>query len=296
MMGEMAGMPHTVVLARADVYADALVAAPLARRLSAPILLTGSTGLDARVREELQRLNADRVFVMGGTAALSQQVVNDLEAAGVTDIQRVDGADRFATAARVARMLGGTQAYLVKGIDEDPTRGWPDAVAVSGLAAAQLRPILLTATDFLPPATSEAIDALDTRNLSIVGGTAVVSEGIQTGLSDRIPYIERISGATRFETSAAVAERAVLHTMDPHSVWLATGHDFPDALAAGAAVGYAGGILLLVDGQADELNEAAAEWLDERYHPTDNVMLVGGRSAVSAELEASLGPDDEDDD
>jgi putative cell wall-binding protein len=74
MMGDMADMPHTVVLARADVYADALVAAPLARRLSAPILLTGSDGLDARVAQELGRLNAHRVFVMGGTAALSEQV------------------------------------------------------------------------------------------------------------------------------------------------------------------------------------------------------------------------------
>jgi putative cell wall-binding protein len=290
MQGDMEGMAHTVVLARADVYADALVGAPLARRLSAPILLTHRDELDAGVLAELRRLNADRVFLLGGTAALSQGVEDSLKAAGIPDVQRVEGPNRFATSARIAKLLGGTQAYLVEGDHADAKRGWPDAVSVSGLAAAQIRPILLTTRDVLPTETSEVIDDLQVRNLSIVGGNVAVSDEQEGAIGERVPYVERLAGETRLETSAAVAERAALNVMEPTHVWMATSNDFPDALTAGASVGYLGAIMVLVDGQAEELTGPTAEWLEDRDHPTDSITLVGGVEAISAGIEASVKP------
>jgi putative cell wall-binding protein len=288
MMGDMAGMPHTVVIARADDYADALVGAPLARRLSAPLLLTGRDGLHPEVAAELRRLNADRAYVLGGDAALGAGVDRDLRAAGIDDVQRVFGPTRFDTASRIARLLGGTQAYLVEGINDDPNRGWPDAVAVSGLAASQIRPILLTTATTLPATTLDTIEDLGVRNLSIIGGPVAVSEAQEAALSQRVPYVERLSGATRYETSVAVAERSALNVMDPYTVWMATGRSFPDALTAGASAGHLGAIVLLVDGAAETLGGAAADWLDGRYHPTDEIRLIGGDAAISDAFAASL--------
>lgn len=278
----------TVVVARADDYADALVAAPLAARLSAPILLTGRDALDPRVAEEVDRLGAERAVVMGGPGAVSERVVGDLAAIGVGDVVRAAGADRFDTAATVARMLGGSQGYLVEGLHPDPDRGWSDAMAVSGLAASQLRPILLTEQGSVPSATADVIADLGIRNLSIVGGSAAVSDDVESTVADTVPYVERLAGETRYDTAAVVAQRSVLNVMDPHRLWVVTGRDWPDALAAGAAAGSEGGIVLLVDGDADELSGPPRGWHDDRYHPTDRVNLIGGSAAVSAGVEAAF--------
>ena len=64
----------TVVLARADVYADALSAAPIAGSHAAPLLLTSSANLDAATAEEIQRLGVDTIYLMGGESALAAQV------------------------------------------------------------------------------------------------------------------------------------------------------------------------------------------------------------------------------
>jgi putative cell wall-binding protein len=295
MTGEMAGMSHNVVIARADDYADALVAAPLARRLNAPVLLTRGDRLDTRVTAELRRLNARRAFVMGGTSALSANVAQGLAAAGVTDVQRVAGADRFDTAAQVARLLGGSQAYLAKGVDSDVNRAWPDAVAVSGLAASQMRPILLTRGNALPDATRDVIEHLGIRNLTIVGGEAAISADVASTVEDLVPYPERVGGENRYETSALLADRSEINTMDPNQVWLVTGRNWPDALAAGASAGYVGSILLLVDGRAESLEGHSGEWLDGRYFPSDEIHLIGGTSALSQGIQDSLAGESADD-
>jgi putative cell wall-binding protein len=289
MTGDMAGQPRTVILARADDYADALVAAPLAARLSAPILLTGRDALDPRVAAELHRLLANRVILMGGTAALSDAVTAQVGALGIGDVGRVAGTNRFDTAARVARMMGGSQAYLVEGTHADPNRGWPDAVAVSGLAAAQLRPILLTVHGALPTETAAAIQHLGVRNLSIVGGTAAVSDAVAQRARQLSPHVERLSGPDRYATAAVVAERSVFNVMDPHTLWVVTGGNWPDALTAGAAAGTQGGIVLMVPGWRDTLEGATADWHAGRYHPTDRVKVAGGLAAVSPGVAAAFG-------
>ncbi|HEV2088234.1 MAG TPA: pullulanase-type alpha-1,6-glucosidase, partial [Cryptosporangiaceae bacterium] len=133
-----------VVLARSDAYPDALAGGPLAAALGAPVLLTAGDALDARVAAELDRLDPARITLVGGTAALSVDVLDAALAHGA--VRRIAGADRFVTAVRIADELGGDPdvAYLVEGINREPHRGWPDAVAVSALAARDGAPILLT--------------------------------------------------------------------------------------------------------------------------------------------------------
>jgi Tol biopolymer transport system component len=157
-----------VVVASAGTYADALAGAPLARGLGAPILLTGAEGLDPAVADEVRRLSPSEAVVLGGGAALSPQVDRDLRVLGIETVRRIAGPDRFATAARIAAELGARgDAYLLQGIDADPARGWPDAVAAAPVAAAAGVPILLTASDGLPDATADALAALDVRRVTI---------------------------------------------------------------------------------------------------------------------------------
>lgn len=274
-----AGGSRHLVLGRADAYADALAAAPLAASLGAPVVLTAPTTLRDDVRRLISRLGVTDVVLVGGTGAISEQVVSDLRAAGVARVSRLAGTNRFDTARLVASELGGTEAYLVEGANADAARGWPDAVAVSGLAALQQRPILLTTSGSLPKETAAAIDALGTRTVTIVGGTAAVSDAVATSVASKAT-VRRISGTTRYDTSTKLAQAALSAGATGQTVWLATGRSFPDALAAGAGAGHAGAVLLLVDGIDPTASPQPLAWLATRPALRE-VVLVGGTSTVS---------------
>ncbi len=268
-----------VVLARADDYADALTGAPLARHLEAPLLLTGSDALDGATAQEIERLGATAAVLLGGPAALRPQVVADLERLGLT-VDRVSGPDRFATAAAVAgRLPVPDEVLLVQGIDADPTRGWPDAIAAAPLAAAGVLPLLLTTTEGLPSVTAAALADLDPRTVIVVGGTAAVSEATATAAGQAASAaVTRLAGRTRVQTAIAVAQLQVERgTGSTASLWFATSANWPDALTAGPAVAADGGVLLLVPpGVGDPaLDEAVAA------SGADLIRLVGGPRALS---------------
>src|SRR5690606_17474624 len=86
-----------VILARADDPADALAAASLSGTKDAPILLTYPNKLDNSILTELSRLGAQKVYILGGTGAISNTVESQLQSNGY-QTQRVQGPDRFKTA------------------------------------------------------------------------------------------------------------------------------------------------------------------------------------------------------
>lgn len=272
-----------IVIGRADAYADALAAAPLAATLGAPVVLNPSSALRADVAGLVDRLGATEAVLVGGTGAISDAVADGLRARGVA-VRRIAGANRFDTAALVAREVGGTEAYLVEGVNANAARGWPDAVAVSGLAALQRRPILLTTASTLPAETAAALHDLGTEAVTIVGGTAAVSQSVADAAAQQAT-VRRVAGGTRYDTSTKLAELAVAAGADDGAVWLATGRSFPDALAAGAGAARSGAVLLLVDGADLAGSPEPLRWLRLRPALRD-IVLIGGTSTVSPSVEA----------
>lgn len=277
----------TVVIARADDHPDALAGGPLASALDAPVLLTGREGLHPAVRAELARLGAGRAYLLGGTAALSPQVEADLAAAGVTDVTRLAGADRFATAAVIADELRGLagvpdRVFVVEGHHPDPRRGWPDALSAAGVASLAGEPILLVTRDAVPQETVAAVQASGADRAVIVGGSAAVSQAVEAVLATHVGDIERVAGADRYATSAKAADLAVAAGGDAAYPWLATGRNWPDALAAASAVTRDGGVLLLVGGDTWQLPIDVDVWLTRG---DDNAVLrtviVGGSAAIA---------------
>ena len=100
------------------------------------------------------------------------------------------------------------------------------------------------------------------------------------------PATDRLGGADRYATAVA-ASRAAFPTADPAgltTVYLASGAQYADALAAGpTAVGRRGGLLLT---QSDRLTAATATEL-RRLAP-DRVVLVGGTGAVGDRVLAEV--------
>ncbi len=288
----------TVLLARADAYADALAGAPLAASLDAPVLLSPSDAVPQVVLDEIARLGATTSVLLGGEAALSAGVAEQLTTAG-QDVQRLGGANRFETAVMVAGAVTGdtppAQVFFVEGEHADPLRGWPDAMSAGWVAALAGAPILPVNGGFVPDAIQAYWDANADAVGTIVGGTAAVSQEVEDALGaldeEGAPTrdLTRVAGASRFETSALLYDHAVTHLgADPAERWLATGGGFADALGAGPAVAEKGATMLLVDGGDFSGSPQAGDRLTTAVDLLDRVVLVGGTAAISPGAEVAI--------
>jgi putative cell wall-binding protein len=287
------GITETVVIATAADFPDALTAAPLAAALAGPILLVDGAGdgaVDDGLRRELARMGVREAVIVGGTAAVSEGVEAALAAEGLAT-RRVAGVDRYATAAAVAAELGA--ATGTTGADEvvlASGRSFADALSVAPVAAAAGTPILLTEPDRLPPVTAAAVADLGASRTLVVGGAAAVADAMLAEVPDPV----RVAGPDRYATSAAVAALGLERGHRLDEVYLATGRDFPDALAAGpvAAAGEwgapDGGLVLLVDGRDPAGSAATTALLAERSDEIERALLFGGTAAISSEVEAAI--------
>ncbi|CAM5356056.1 cell wall-binding repeat-containing protein [Leifsonia shinshuensis] len=237
-----AGVPVAYIASGIE-FPDALSAGAAAAKLHGTLLLTMPGAVDTRVAAELVRLHPARIVVVGGTNALSDQVVADLKALPfATTVDRIAGADRFAVSrAVVADAFGASvpDLFLVTGA------AFPDALAAAAAAASTGRPVLLTdgRLGALDPATRAALSGWGTTHVTIAGGPVSVSPGIQSDLASAGIAVTRAAGGDRFGTAAALAA-----ALPSGTAYFANGAAFPDALSTAVLAGAQPGPLLLTRG------------------------------------------------
>lgn len=137
------------------------------------MLLVGRNALPVATARELQRLDPKRVVVLGGTGAVSAAVESALRLHAPA-VSRIAGADRYATAAAVARSTAGTpgSVFLATG------GGFADALTGGPAAAAAHAPVLLVSPTCIPSPVSTQLQAYGYPPLTLLGGTAVLSAGV----------------------------------------------------------------------------------------------------------------------
>ena len=148
-----------------------------ARRIPAASLLTPTDSLPQAVADEISRLGATDIYIVGGQAAVSDAVATQLAALATTE--RIFGPDRFTTAVEISKEAFPTGAgvvYVAVGTN------FPDALAGAAQAAAWGAPVLLTPSDALPQAVIDEIARLDPYAVVILGGTAVITQAVQAQL------------------------------------------------------------------------------------------------------------------
>lgn len=196
----------------------------------APILLTRAGSLPQATISALQDIDPSNIVVLGGSAAISEQVENDLEAYG--DVTRLAGNDRYQTSAQIAAEFGEVDhVYVATGQNES----FADALSGSALAATEGVPVLLTRTDSVPGALTQALTELGNPEVRVLGGEGAVTDAVYQQLG----ATERLAGGDRYGTSVAVAERFGYNAENPAPLLhVATGRDYPDALAGSALAGF----------------------------------------------------------
>ncbi|HZL05461.1 MAG TPA: cell wall-binding repeat-containing protein, partial [Coriobacteriia bacterium] len=237
-----------VIIATGMNWPDALGGSALAGALDAPILLTRQDILPAEVRSEIVRLGATKAIILGGTPAVSAAVAGQIDGIAGVSVERISGPNRYDTANAVAAR---TIAVMRAGSGYDGTAfiatgaNFPDALGASPLAAAAGWPIYLANPNQDNNAGLVAVmKAAGVTDAILLGGANVVADSIRIALGTA--YETRLSGANRYDTAIAVATYGVANAgLSWNRLAIATGQNFPDALAGGVLQGKSGSVLLL---------------------------------------------------
>jgi len=278
------GSSHDVVVASGASFADSLTAVGLAGALRCPLLLTKPTAVPGGLISEINRLGARDVHIVGGANAVANSVATVFAQAGKV-VYRYGGVDRYATAALVAREVSEFSTSARPEI-VFVARGdlFPDALVVAPVSYAHGYPVVLTRTDALPPATASIIDQLGARRLVIAGGLSAVSDVVARQLDARpsVTRIDRIGGSDRYETAKLIATWATTeYRAVPAFVGVASGANYPDALAGGAATGAHGGVVLLSPPATLSTVTSSQLGALAELGLADMVVVFGGPSAIS---------------
>jgi putative cell wall-binding protein len=252
-------------------FADGLAAGPLAARLGGPVLLTQPDFLPFTVAIALQDLGVTNVTVVGGPAAVSDDVVATARDVTKGTTERISGDNRYKTAAAVAARFpgGGAATYVANGLD------FADALTGGAAAASAGVPLLLTDPKSVPGEVLGAIQTLAPSEVRVLGGVGAVSDAAFAQLQGAAPSARRIAGPDRFATAAAIA---VDGGARPAEVLFATADNFPDALAAAPLAALRKAPIFLTS-----LGCAPNAVVDTmRASGWPNVTVVGGPGVVSA--------------
>jgi len=200
------------------------------------------------------------------------------------EVDRIAGDNRYETAAKIAREYapftpGEGVVYVATG------QGFADALSAAAAAAYLDAPLLLTAPTSLPSVIKTEIVRLKPQTIIIVGGTSVVSTGVENALKKLAPTVERQAGSDRYTTSRIVSREA-FEADGATTAFVATGSGFADALAAASAAGSMGAPVVLVDGSSSRVPSATRTLLAD-LGVTD-VYVAGGTAVVSSSILSTL--------
>ena len=297
-MGEIVGKAYSddkseyVVVASGENFPDALTASALAGKLDAPVVLTGTNELSDVAKREIDHVSASKAIIVGGPDAISSAVAEQIKRLpGMRETKRFAGDTRVETANAVygeGRGLGGKWSSLAIVVTAD---NYADALSVSPYAYLNRSPIFLCQVgEGLDDEVLADLD--DFSSVLIVGGGSAVSYKVEEQLYKKNLTVNRIGGATRYDTSAFLADKfydtSFLSGQAHYSGRLAvfaTGDNFPDALVGSVLSGRNASPLLLV-GSGDQ--DVTISWAAAKSAQFDEGFVLGGRDAISQERENSI--------
>jgi putative cell wall-binding protein len=271
------GVPALYVT-NGEKFPDALSAAPVAGMQGAPVLLVND-GIPREILTEIDRLNPERIFVLGSNASVSDAIQTRLGDYTTGPVERLEGVNRYATSAAISQRSfrpGVDALYITNG------EKFPDALSAAPVAGMKGAPVLLV-NGGIPTDTLKEIDRLTPRRIYVLGSSASVSSAIATRLADYTAGpVTRLSGTDRYATSAAISRVSFLPGVD--AVYITNGEKFPDALSAAPVAGMQDAPVLLVNA-----GSIPAEIQTElrRLNPT-RIYVLGSSESVSGAVMTAL--------
>jgi putative cell wall-binding protein len=291
----------SVVLASGINYPDALSAGYLAEEFNTGVLTTDPGSLSTQTKQELIAHSIATAYIVGGTAALSENVMSQVGALHVgnnpanplIDVIRIGGSDRFTT----NNLVDVYKAFTISPTAIIATgENFADALAVGPAIYKTGDPLILTSGSTLSTSAKATIADLGVKNAVIVGGTSAVSSAVEAALvADGVAVEYRIAGADRTQTAAQIAAWETgglpasgpygalgsLAFSDPGLVSVARGDTFADALVAGPVAGAEQHVIVLT-ADPNTVGTGIPQYFAGRGGTVATVQALGLAGAVSA--------------
>ena len=290
------GFPNgskVALVARDDYFTDALAGGPLAKYVSykygssAPILLTNTNYLTNETRAEIQRLGAEKIYLLGGAGAVKEGVESDLGAiSGVREVKRLWGETAYGTAQAIKDEMVSISGEVSGSPKPDTAiittgENFPDSLVISGPAASKNMPILLVKpfTDEPQPETKQALQGI--KNVIIAGGPGAVHPDLEHWLNlNKHTVTKRLWGLSEYDTAVDVASSGnSIFNFNKSTTLVTRGDYFTDALAGGAYA--SGGPYPMVLVNTSSIPAVTNIWLTGYKDQINMVYILGGWGAVS---------------
>lgn len=256
---------------------DGLSATPLANTKNAPMLLSNGSNVDKSTMDEIKRLKASNIIVVGGEASISNSVVNQLKGVNKSmNVKRIGGKSRYETSLNIAKEMSGNNN--IDTIYVSAGDGEADALSISSVAGKNNSPIILTQKDGLDKDAYDYIKSKKVKTSYFIGGETKISqkaiEQINNITSNDVSK-NRIAGNDRQETNARVIERFYKDN-SINGVILAKENNLIDALSVGP---FASKENMPVVIATNSLNKEQENILDKKS--SEKVYQVGGGIKLS---------------
>ena len=256
---------ETVIIANYEQFADSLSASALSKQLKAPILLVQKDQLDSVVAQEIKRLGAKNVIVIGGEKSVDKTKIGLSQ----YNVRTIAGANRYETSAKIAqeviKLTGTKKAVIASG------EVFADALTVAPLANKNNMPILLVQQDRIPEEAKEVLKQIE--EVIIVGGEKTISKEVE----NKLPNPTRIAGANRYETAKKIYEYGF---KDRKEVNIANGTVPADSLVIGSID------CPILLAEANEIPEATKQAFEEAKF--EKVNVFGGENSISESVVKEL--------
>ena len=307
---EAGGSLSWVVLVSGERWRDAVVAAPVAGALGAPVLMTPPGELRGDALGFLERVGVSNAVVVGpegGGGAhgsgrgVGAAVLAGLAGAGIS-AERVAGADRFATSVAAARQVTpGVMPGLGRTVIVASADVFADALVAGPFAARGVHPVLLSPPDELPGEVASFLGTSGVDHVVLMGGTAALSESVESAINGLGVSVTRLAGTTRYDTAVQAAElvtglyasSAGEDCFTTGTIGIARARVPFDSFSAAPLLGRLCAPLVLADPKQIPADTAA--FLDEarEVNATIDLRVFGGNAAVSqAAIDAYLTGED----
>lgn len=250
-----------VIIADGKNFPDALAGSYLAGKINAPILMANEKDSHARTLRSYIRENlkpAGTIYILGGTEVVPDRILD-----GLTYYRkmRLGGKDRYETNLLILEEAGvdGDEILICTG------KNYADSLSASAVG----KPILLLNNKQLKSEQINFLQKHEGSRFYIIGGEGAISSEMEAELW-WYGSVERICGASRYETSAEVARTFF---EKPDAAVFASGKNFPDGLCGGAlALGKTNTPLILT---ATNKTDQAEAYISEKM-VIEGVVLGGG--------------------
>lgn len=256
-----------VILASSKDYADGLAAASITFG-EYPVLLVDNS-IDANIINEIIRLQAKEVIILGGKASISENIEQKLRSLpNLEKITRISGSDRYETAVNVSLKSTNSNLIFVSG------ENFPDALS-STILTTYNSDLLLTTKNKLSDSTINLLNNFNGDTISIVGGTNSISNDLFNFIKNtaKTNNIDRLSGSNRFGTSVVVAEK--INTTD--TIIVASGESFPDVLSASTLSQKIKSPILLVS--KNIIDDSVINYI--KNNNLSKAIILGGSNSIS---------------